>query len=384
MKVGEPFSPYRVFTGIFIPDALVAYTGISAAEKICLARLYKYAGRTQKCWPGQDELAAELGADIRSVQRYIQHLQEAGFIKVQQRGMGTTNEYVMIGHRVFEEDDEAPELESGGTLADPTVLSCQDPTVLSCPKATELSGPSYSTEENQYEENQYTSVDLLRIHTRTKGSKKAGAKDRKILAEWMAGSPEPSSDIAGAFGIYCGDPYWLGRGLPVPAFMGQFQKYLRLWRDQDSGAMREPQRAPVPESGTGSAKLDTGAVQSVSRDFMAEWNVTHGVIPAEYNRSKHVLLEIAANNPEFVRAFPQICEVGRKMVSARGEDSASYADLYWMCSTKAGETRPNWWRLLFGNLRHMGAAEEKSKSRQAATGADALHAMAAKWEGAKN
>src|ERR1700722_4625427 len=106
MTLGKPFSPFRAFTGVFIPDGLVSFHGISAAEKICLARLYRYCGKKDHCWPRQDELAEELNVEVRTIHTYLSHLEQAGFLTVEQRGMGQSNMYRMIAHSVFFEDDE--------------------------------------------------------------------------------------------------------------------------------------------------------------------------------------------------------------------------------------------------------------------------------------
>lgn len=48
------------------------------------------------------------------------------------------------------------------------------------------------------------------------------------------------------------------------------------------------------------------------------------------------------------------------VITAKGAN-ASYLDLYWLCKYEDGGGKPNWWRLLFGNLRHMqGLSKEKS------------------------
>ena len=48
------------------------------------------------------------------------------------------------------------------------------------------------------------------------------------------------------------------------------------------------------------------------------------------------------------------------VITAKGAN-ASYLDLYWLCKYEDGGGKPNWWRLLFGNLRQMqGLSKEKS------------------------
>lgn len=104
MIVGEPFSPYKLFTGIFIPDALLDYGGINSAEKICLGRLYRYCGKENFCFPSQEQLASDLGVDVRTVHTYLTHLRDDGFISIKQRGLQQSNKYEILGHPVFGAD----------------------------------------------------------------------------------------------------------------------------------------------------------------------------------------------------------------------------------------------------------------------------------------
>lgn len=379
MQVGDSYNPRNLFRGIFIPEAVAKMPreNLSPGAKMAFGWLCWHIDDSGDCEPSANALAKDLGVSERQAREYLMQLEREGFIRQVRRGPDT-NSFEFCWHDTLEScirkdrkktSDQRPEGNPGKT-GSKLPVSLRDKEVLEL--RTEETPVVPFSEPIDFET-------FSRLWNRHRGFKKPTKPVREHAAVVWGRVDITEGDLTAALDGYYASDWGREQGYPMAAFV----KAPHSWIPRDYVSV-EPQRAPAPDSATGSAKLDTGAVQSVSRDFMAEWNVTHGVIPAEYNRSKHVLLEIAANNPEFVRAFPQICEVGRKMVSARGEDSASYADLYWMCSTKAGETRPNWWRLLFGNLRHMGAAEEKSKSRQAATGADALHAMAAKWEGAKN
>jgi hypothetical protein len=68
-RIGRPFNPYRLFTGIFIPDGMVRSTIISAGAKLTYGRLLRYAGQDGKCYPAVETLAAEIGVSDRQVQR---------------------------------------------------------------------------------------------------------------------------------------------------------------------------------------------------------------------------------------------------------------------------------------------------------------------------
>lgn len=141
MQPGQPFSPYRAFTGIFIPDVLIPYRGINAAEKICLARLYRYCGKKDHCWPSQEELAEELGVEVRSVHTYLAHLEEQGFISIQRPGLQKPNVYQMLGHPIFC-DENTPSLTGNN-------FPVQTGSMSSDQDRQGSSGPTYRTEESQ-------------------------------------------------------------------------------------------------------------------------------------------------------------------------------------------------------------------------------------------
>jgi len=72
------------------------------------------------------------------------------------------------------------------------------------------------------------------------------------------------------------------------------------------------------------------------------------------------LLIVEAAGQNFRERFDKIGEAARTVITAKGAN-ASYLDLYWVCKYADGESKPNWWRLLVGNLRHMqGRSKEKS------------------------
>ena len=75
LQVGQPFNPFGLFNGIFIPDALAREKGVSRGAKIVYGRLARYAGRNGKCYPGVSTLAAEIGSSERQTQRYLAELE---------------------------------------------------------------------------------------------------------------------------------------------------------------------------------------------------------------------------------------------------------------------------------------------------------------------
>lgn len=107
LTAGQPFNPYRLFTGIFIPQALASNPNISPGAKLVYGRLARYAGDDGKCHPAVKTLAAEVGLEARQTQRYLKELKNAGFIEVAVRfkapGVHDTNGYIFVWHESLAE-----------------------------------------------------------------------------------------------------------------------------------------------------------------------------------------------------------------------------------------------------------------------------------------
>ena len=72
--VGQSFNPYRLFTGICIPEALVRSQQISAGAKLAYGRLARYAGQNGLCHPCMHTLGCEIGVGERQTQKYLAEL----------------------------------------------------------------------------------------------------------------------------------------------------------------------------------------------------------------------------------------------------------------------------------------------------------------------
>ena len=81
MQTGQPFNPFRLFTGIFIPDGLVRADGISPGAKLTYGRLVRYAGQDGACYPAVPTLAAEIGVSVRQTQYYLAELEREKLIR---------------------------------------------------------------------------------------------------------------------------------------------------------------------------------------------------------------------------------------------------------------------------------------------------------------
>lgn len=160
--IGQPFSPYRLFEGAFIPECIMRYAGISPAAKLCWARLARFCGKFRECWPRLSVLAEELAVSERSVFSYLRELETDGFILIVQQGLQKPNKYLILRHKVLHEalmgqSPERPADSDGvsdhGTLPvavpDPQTIASPDPQTVASQESQTIASPTYSTEESQ-------------------------------------------------------------------------------------------------------------------------------------------------------------------------------------------------------------------------------------------
>ena len=105
LQVGQPFNPFGVFTGIFIPESLARCNTISPGAKLAYGRLARYAGQDGKCFPAVATLAAEIGVGERHAQMYVKELERERLLRRLTRFSGraqTSNAFEFLWHRVFE------------------------------------------------------------------------------------------------------------------------------------------------------------------------------------------------------------------------------------------------------------------------------------------
>jgi Helix-turn-helix domain len=76
-----------------VPNHILTMKDISVGAKLAYATLLKYAWGDDGCFPGQLKLANDMGAGERSVRRYLEELEQAKLLEIQQRGLGKTNYY---------------------------------------------------------------------------------------------------------------------------------------------------------------------------------------------------------------------------------------------------------------------------------------------------
>src|SRR5258706_7804278 len=95
----------RVSAGGFtqVPNCVLRDSKLSSNAKLVYAQLLSYAWHSNYAFPGQDTMAEDLGLGLRTVSGAVAELQRQGYLEVQRRGLGRTNQYVLhqtVKHKV--------------------------------------------------------------------------------------------------------------------------------------------------------------------------------------------------------------------------------------------------------------------------------------------
>ncbi len=78
-----------------VPNFILVSKKVSVGAKLTYAMLLKYAWQKDFCYPGQERLADDIGVTKRSVVTFMKELESAGFIKIERRGQGRPNRYIL-------------------------------------------------------------------------------------------------------------------------------------------------------------------------------------------------------------------------------------------------------------------------------------------------
>jgi hypothetical protein len=114
MRPGEPLNPFRLFNGLFVPEALARHRGLSPGAKLAYGRLARYAGQDGQCYPAMLTLAREIGVGLRQARKYLGELERVKLIRRVSRfsrNGQTSNQYEFLWHPIFDQgvNDNAPE-----------------------------------------------------------------------------------------------------------------------------------------------------------------------------------------------------------------------------------------------------------------------------------
>src|SRR5690242_3185637 len=98
MQPGQPFNPYKHFTGSWLPTWLLQRRELSPGAKLVYARLARYAGKRGVAYPRQSTLAEEIGLRERQVRTYLLELRKIGLIEARKSGTGKPSRYSFLTH----------------------------------------------------------------------------------------------------------------------------------------------------------------------------------------------------------------------------------------------------------------------------------------------
>jgi hypothetical protein len=183
LQTGQPFNPFGLFHGIWIPDALVRAKGISPGAKLTYGRLTRYAGQDGNCYPAVPTLASEIAISVRQTQKYLAELERIELIRrvprISDSGQ-TSNAYVFLWHPLFEEGVKGTAPEG---VTDPAPEGVNDRS----PKESQF-------EESQFEETNndldYPPTNRKNRDSRLDGGDAPACKQypalREALADYMA------------------------------------------------------------------------------------------------------------------------------------------------------------------------------------------------------
>jgi len=81
-----------------VPNFILKNDALTVGEKITFAMFLSYAWHNERCFPGQEKLAHDIGVTRQSVNTFIKGLEKKGFLTIKRRGLGKTNIYTLRYH----------------------------------------------------------------------------------------------------------------------------------------------------------------------------------------------------------------------------------------------------------------------------------------------
>lgn len=89
------FDPVSAYGFTQVPNYLLRSPGLSNNAKVVYAQLLSYAWSNDRCFPGQERMADDIGTSQPTIARSLQELLRKGWLEVHRRGLGKTNVYVL-------------------------------------------------------------------------------------------------------------------------------------------------------------------------------------------------------------------------------------------------------------------------------------------------
>lgn len=168
LEPGQPFNPYRMFNGLFIPEGLARSNVVSPGAKLAWGRLARYAGEDGKCYPTVKTLAGEIGAGIRQARRYLAELEQLELIRRVRRfaqRAQTSNGFEFLWHGMFANFGTDP---TGEGLSNTSARGMSDVTA------------KESQDEESHVEERNTDLDCLPQNRKTRDSAAGTLSESKM------------------------------------------------------------------------------------------------------------------------------------------------------------------------------------------------------------
>ena len=92
----QGFDPLSAGGFTQVPNILLKNKKLSIMSKFVYAMLLSYAWNKDKCFPGQNRLADDIGVHLMTVNRAIKELEKSGYLKIKRMGLGKPNIYTLF------------------------------------------------------------------------------------------------------------------------------------------------------------------------------------------------------------------------------------------------------------------------------------------------
>jgi DNA-binding transcriptional ArsR family regulator len=76
-----------------VPNFILTDDRLTLGARITYAMFLHYAWHKDRCFPGQDRLAVDIGMSKSRVNEHVKELEGAGLVEITRRGQGKTNFY---------------------------------------------------------------------------------------------------------------------------------------------------------------------------------------------------------------------------------------------------------------------------------------------------
>jgi hypothetical protein len=380
-KIGDRFNPHRIFSGIFIPDAVYRHPRLSSTAKLIYGRLCRYKGESGEAYPAVTTLAEEIGASERQTFDHLSRLVDEGFIAREPRP-GTSTVYHFLWHECFEENGEgvvrktalpeksewcgnpqggSAEIRTGGSAENRSIRESIEESQLR--ELTSVGFFSDSTAKPKPEDTAL-SADLQLDESFEKFAKDAGSRHRPRVKvkftenQWEMRTNLRDMDAANpvifrrAYLNYLDEreKYVVDKGWPMWKFEKEWDRWDRSeFTPPPTSAEFATKAQPGRIGDDPPVVLDPGIAQSAPevaknvnppitpRSLIERWNARFPEYAWEWHASysKHATM----NDPAFMEKFDAIMDHA-EMYFALPEEERGWFDFGWVIGSK--NHMPNW------------------------------------------